>query len=575
MNFNMCFSYNEILPEDLKSRASYAINYIQKSHYSSKSSNKFYIKTSFGNHNIYHSPHRFQSKSLTMTTEDTNKEQQIKLLLRTARIQKHITVDEAVKVSDLRVKAAELFEVSDPQLTVLIFGGKILKDEEDIKTHGIKDGQTIHLVIRNKPNSEASNNNSTQANSNPEINESNNSTEGEDGPNPLRSVIRDLQQRLTQMLITNPEGVQNMLGGANAGSRDQMMNNPDMMNSLLGGMQRMQSLMERNPEVNHLLSNPELLRESLEMVRNPAALQEVMRNYDRALNNMESMPGGYNVLRRMYTEFQEPLMSAFQDQFNTNQFSSTNTEGANNDSESATNESQQRTENRDPLPNPWASQNQPSNRSGFPANLLGSTGAAGLFGQGGAPDSDFLQQATSMLQNPDMMSLLTNPEAIQSIEQIQQGFERLQRIAPNLFRIGLPNTPNTGSDNAPQGHEGISQMFSHLLGASSALSRLTGNNPPGGGANNTTAIDFSTQQQELQSLSQLLDSMGGGSARNSSNPIATVPNPEANQPPPQERYQLQLRQLEEMGFPDREANLQALIATFGDVNGALARLLQQ
>ena len=49
--------------------------------------------------------------------------------------------------------------------------------------------------------------------------------------------------------------------------------------------------MERNPEINHMLSNPDILRQTMEMVRNPAAMQELMRNQDRAMSNLESIPG--------------------------------------------------------------------------------------------------------------------------------------------------------------------------------------------------------------------------------------------------------------------------------------------
>lgn len=49
----------------------------------------------------------------------------------------------------------------------------------------------------------------------------------------------------------------------------------------------------------------------------------------------------------------------------------------------------------------------------------------------------------------------------------------------------------------------------------------------------------------------------------------------ANQQPPEQRYSAQLEQLANMGFLNREANLQALIATFGDVNAAIERLLNQ
>jgi len=51
-------------------------------------------------------------------------------------------------------------------------------------------------------------------------------------------------------------------------------------------------------------------------------------------------------------------------------------------------------------------------------------------------------------------------------------------------------------------------------------------------------------------------------------------NPGQVQQPPEERYRGQLEQLANMGFLNREANIQALIATFGDVNAAVERLLQ-
>lgn len=43
--------------------------------------------------------------------------------------------------------------------------------------------------------------------------------------------------------------------------------------------------------------------------------------------------------------------------------------------------------------------------------------------------------------------------------------------------------------------------------------------------------------------------------------------------PPEQRYQSQLEQLASMGFGNREANLQALIATYGDINAAVEKLL--
>lgn len=39
-------------------------------------------------------------------------------------------------------------------------------------------------------------------------------------------------------------------------------------------------------------------------------MREHMRHSDRALSNLEAIPGGFNHLRRMYETIQEPLMNA-------------------------------------------------------------------------------------------------------------------------------------------------------------------------------------------------------------------------------------------------------------------------
>jgi hypothetical protein len=50
----------------------------------------------------------------------------------------------------------------------------------------------------------------------------------------------------------------------------------------------MQSMMRRNPEIGRTLNNPELLRQSMELARNPAMLQELMGNLGRVGANFET-----------------------------------------------------------------------------------------------------------------------------------------------------------------------------------------------------------------------------------------------------------------------------------------------
>lgn len=50
-----------------------------------------------------------------------------------------------------------------------------------------------------------------------------------------------------------------------------------------------------------MLNNPELLRQTMELARNPSMLQELMRTQDRAMSNLESIPGKYSNLYDIVT----------------------------------------------------------------------------------------------------------------------------------------------------------------------------------------------------------------------------------------------------------------------------------
>merc|ERR1719238_1166331 len=56
--------------------------------------------------------------------------------------------------------------------------------------------------------------------------------------------------------------------------------------------------------------NPETLRPTFEVARNPELMREQMRLTDRAFTNVEAHPGGFNALSRAHAEVQEPMMNA-------------------------------------------------------------------------------------------------------------------------------------------------------------------------------------------------------------------------------------------------------------------------
>lgn len=132
-----------------------------------------------------------------------------------------------------------------------------------------------------------------------------------------------------------------------------------------------------------------------------------------------------------------------------------------------------------------------------------------------------MPQFLAQMQNPEVQNMLTNPEAINAIMQIQQGMEQLRSAAPGLVgSLGIPPTPPGNAETPPN-----------------AAPNNTSTNPataPGGGPNAALFNDFMTR---------MLNGMSTQSDQTQ---------------PPEVRYQSQLEQLTAMGFVNREANLQGM-----------------
>ncbi|XP_023201038.1 ubiquilin-4 isoform X1 [Xiphophorus maculatus] len=556
----------------------------------------------------------------------------IKVTVKTPKDKEEIAIAEDASVTQFKEEISKRFKAKQDQL-VLIFAGKILKDGDSLSQHGIKDGLTVHLVI--KTAHKAADGGSTSASSSTS-NQGGNSTTSSPAANPAPTTVptgsghtptqtpnimsgfgdlaslaglgmgsanfMELQQQMQRQLMSNPEMLSQIMENPLV---QNMMSNPDLMRQMIMANPQMQQLMERNPEISHMLNNPELMRQTMELARNPAMMQEMMRNQDRALSNLESIPGGYNALRRMYTDIQEPMFSAAREQvsFGNNPFSAL---GGNSDSGAQPS----RTENREPLPNPWGPPNSsnPSESGGGTTGSTSTSGATnpsvsnplgvnpgslgnGMFNSPGmqsllqqisenpqlmqnmlsAPYMRSMMQSLAQnpelasqvmmnnplfagnpqlqeqfrsqlpiflqqMQNPEALSVMTNPRAMQALMQIQQGLQTLQTEAPglmpSLMTSGIPGVPTGGAVPAENP-------------ASSPSSAAT--NP--------------AQQQLMQQMLQMFAGGGGSGGGN-----GTSQTPEV-------RFQTQLDQLNAMGFINREANLQALIATGGDINAAIERLL--
>lgn len=127
-----------------------------------------------------------------------------------------------------------------------------------------------------------------------------------------------------------------------------------------------------------------------------------------------------------------------------------------------------------------------------------------------------MPQFVQQLQNPEVQSMMTNPQALNAILQIQQGMEQLRSAAPGLVgSMGIP-PPMPGSV-PPE--------------------------PPTNNATTNPTLAPNTANPAL--FTDFMQRMMGG--------LSSGANPNL---PPEERYRSQLEQLTSMGFMNRDANIQ-------------------
>ncbi|CAK6449096.1 unnamed protein product [Pipistrellus nathusii] len=287
----------------------------------------------------------------------------IKVTVKTPKDKEDFSVKDTCTIQQLKKEISQRFKAHPDQL-VLIFAGKILKDPDSLAQCGVRDGLTVHLVIKMQRRTMGTDSPDASVPSRaPGLLPQPSSIFPTDGPSTFSLGVLtglsglgltsgsfpDQPSPLTWQNVSVPEFVAQIIDEPFIQG---LLSNTGLVRQLVHDNPHMQQLIQHNPEIGHILNNPEIMRQTLEFLRNPAMMQEMMRSQDRALSNLESIPGGYNVLRTMYTDIMDPMLNAVQEQFGGNPFAATSTANA------TTNNSQpSRMENCDPLPNPWASTN--------------------------------------------------------------------------------------------------------------------------------------------------------------------------------------------------------------------------
>ncbi|TNN34523.1 Ubiquilin-1 [Liparis tanakae] len=242
-------------------------------------------------------------KSSTDRTEDDNMDKNVApgasmmmVTVKTPNGKEEISILEGSSVSQFKQEVSKKFEAQQDQL-VLIFAGKILKDGDTLNQHGIKDGLTVHLVIKTSPKAApvlqrlrrtaaAARQTELEA---PRLQHK----------RPMRWGVRsssfmEMQQQVRSQLMSNTQMLSQIAGNPMV---QNMMSNPDLMRQMLAGNPQMQQLVEQTPDLSSMFNNPEVMRqmqspETLSMMTNPRAMQALMQ-IQQGLQTLQTEAPGF------------------------------------------------------------------------------------------------------------------------------------------------------------------------------------------------------------------------------------------------------------------------------------------
>ncbi|KAJ1932175.1 hypothetical protein FBU59_006463 [Linderina macrospora] len=310
------------------------------------------------------------------------------------------------------------------------------------------------------------------------------------------------------------------------------MSNPQFAQNMMSMHPQLRRAMDENPELRNMINDPEMLRQTMHAASNPMLMQELQRSNDRALANLEAMPGGLAQIRRIYNNFQEPMtpgpMGGPPESLEMLNARRARVMGVKIPDRNAVNTS--------PLPNPQ-SMPQAYARQGMHTSL-----------------NDQVSRNAERLAQLNLSSPGGSAQQRQQ-QQHQQQQQQLQAarnvMAENPF--GLSSYPPSDAFGLFQpafrpGASGIQQQQQQQ--APPQMSSMYMTNPDASASSSATAAPVQHQQQHLNTA-----------------PGHTIS--EAERASLRQRFQSELSQLEEMGFLDQDKNLRALSVTNGDLSLAL------
>ncbi|XP_040928221.1 ubiquilin-1-like [Betta splendens] len=358
-----------------------------------------------------------------------------------------------------------------------------------------------------------------------------------------------LQRQMERQLLADPEMMRSVLGGRLAQSTLSSAS-PQLTRLLILSNPQIQHLLETNPVFGDMLNNTDVITQVLELIRNPDMIEEVLHNKNGALDDSQPVQDNnkppthdWEGLVKTEEDVQEHSFSRHH-RDPLSELISTPRAEANPQPPAAGMQSLLEEVMASPglmeslLSGPYVSSllNCLSQNPDLAAQMLLShpliSGNPPLQQQMRQHLPLFLQQ----MQNPELLSALLNPKTMEAVLQIQQGLQTLAAEAPGLIPMtGLTNTGTSVTTAPPLSSDSVP------------------NSQSGDGPHVATVTE---QQQKF--VHQMLKALAATSDG--------VHSEEAG-------LHEELQQMSSVGFEDRDANLQALISSEGDLTTAVQRLL--
>ncbi|XP_021024044.1 ubiquilin-3-like [Mus caroli] len=442
---------------------------------------------------------------------------------------------------------------------VLIFTGKILQDQDILSQRGILDGSTVHVVVRSRLKGSAC----TGTLVGP-TGQCTHRSEPSAKPGRLARTSPDLADFFSQRVQLLPAAPESVV---------QFLEDP-----LIQGLaNEKQANGVHIPETSKMVQKRDPALKFPETLQKPAQQQEVLQEHKQRLEALKAVPGGDNAMHPSYSDIHQVMLStlallvASKGHISGLELCRGETNNAHSSSDPTTIPA------TSPLVRTLAQEvstggvSQVKGIVSSQASLGCRPGTLDLHSGSDIPCQEsqqpvekvpltcqprlspcvlrlaltVLQQNLSLahqlatgsplLHHLPLLPILTNPRALQALLQIEEGLQILSREVPELG-------PLFRDSAKPRGARGAQETRGRRQ-----------------------AHREDTTQHSLAFL-QLFHSLARACSHSSQTALPTSLFTEG-------QYQQELEELKALGFANRDANLQALVATDGDIHAAIEMLL--